>query len=95
MDGEHTARGVDLLTLPADRFLNVIYRAMIDRLPVDEAGQRPDRAALDNALGVSGWPTPGGGRYPIPEREPGAPAWWQGDEEASQGWLRAAGVTVT
>lgn len=85
-------RGVDLLALPADRFLNVIYRAMIERLPADENG-KTERPQLDNALGVTGWPTPGGARYVI-EREPGAPSWWLGEEEASQSFLASAGVVV-
>lgn len=92
MDGECMARGVDLLAMPGDRFLNVVYAAMVARLPADETG-KTERPQLDNALGVAGWPTPGGARYVI-KREPGAPSWWQGEEEASQSFLSSAGVVM-
>lgn len=86
------ARGVDLLAMDADRFLNVAYAAMVTRLPADETG-KTERPRLDSALGVGGWPTPGGARYLV-EREPGAPSWWLGEEEAAQTFLSSAGVVM-
>lgn len=61
---------------------------MIMRLPVDD--KRDYRAELDADLGVSQWwPTR---RGPLAAREDGAPAWWTGDEDASQAFLREYGA---
>jgi hypothetical protein len=51
-----------------------------------------ERASIDNALGVSSWPGPV--RQPRPPAESGAPAWWAGDEDASQSFLAEMGVTL-
>jgi hypothetical protein len=68
---------------------------MLARLNVRE-GQTEEqaRAAFDAELGVSLWHVPG--RKPTePEpRDPAAPWWWQGDEDASQGFLASMGVTL-
>jgi hypothetical protein len=53
------------------------------------------RTEFDNSLGVSGWTTPGAFIDHQPEREPGTPLWWQGDEDASQSFLRSQGVILT
>lgn len=52
------------------------------------------RRALDGALGVSGWALPGHQPHASAPPEPGAPWWWQGAEEASQGFLSAMGVKL-
>lgn len=52
------------------------------------------RRALDAALGVSGWALPGRGATNVERPDPGAPWWWHGAEEASQGFLSAMGVTL-
>lgn len=57
-------------------------------------------AEFDLAFGVRDWTSPGARRTIItqatdPNRDPDAPAWWHGDEEASQGFLAAAGIKLT
>lgn len=64
---------------------------MLKRLPYDE--KRDHRAELDRALLTSAWVTP----WNPTGREAGAaatrgPAWWRGDEDASQSFLAAVGV---
>lgn len=50
---------------------------------------------FDNAFGVSGWRVPGSRREIVTrKREEGEPAWWQGDEEASQGFIAMMGVKL-
>lgn len=51
------------------------------------------RQSIDNDLGVSAWPGPIPHYRPMPVI-PGAPAWWVGEEEASQGFLAAVGVQL-
>jgi hypothetical protein len=58
------------------------------------AADERERAQLDAALGVAGWPAPAQRPRPVEPTEPGAPAWWQGDEEASQSFLAAVGVRL-
>jgi hypothetical protein len=68
---------------------------MLDRLKHDP--DQPDRyrAELDRQLDVAAWCVPGVRprvvREPLP---PDAPAWWHGDEDASQSFLAAAGVVT-
>jgi hypothetical protein len=79
---------MDARRLPLDRFLNVVYYLSI-RESSDE-----DRQRLDSDLGVSLWSGPLG-RARLPVRvESGAPPWWGGDEEASQGFLAAMGMQL-
>lgn len=69
---------------------------MVKALPQRESEEDVDhRANLDRDLDVANWST---GDHPrrrprrsadIPDA---APDWWVGDEEASQSFLRAAGV---
>ena len=68
---------------------------MIQRLNVTD-DQEPEEArrSLDDALGIGDWGTPTGRGRDIDEREPGAPPWWYGDEEASSGFLRSMGVVL-
>lgn len=93
-DGEHTGRGVDVLQLPADRFLNLVYSFMYPRLRVAE-GQTAEAAQkqFDVRLGVKGWGTPGSEVTEV-VREPGAPWWWDGAEEASGSFLASMGVVL-
>lgn len=64
---------------------------MIDNIPNDDKWERTYEQ-LQSELGVLGWSTPGRPKIHY-EREEGAPAWWHGDEEASQGFLKQMGVT--
>lgn len=52
------------------------------------------RKALDHALEVSRWAVPGTEARTTPAADPGAPWWWNGAEEASQGFLAAMGVRL-
>lgn len=61
------------------------------------AGQEPPQGTtaeqlvrnFNNEMGVSMWRTPWTHRDPVDTRTPGAPAWWDDDEEASQSFLNA------
>lgn len=69
---------------------------MIQRLPVRE-NETPDRARkrFDGQLGVRNWATPSTeAKEPAP-RDPKAPWWWEGAEDASQTFLKSMGVTLT
>lgn len=50
------------------------------------------RAAFDNNLSVSMWKVDPDAPDRLDDRDPLAPAWWTGDEDASQAFLRAQGV---
>lgn len=64
---------------------------MTYHLLVSGAASERERGELDAALGVAAWPGPLPPARVVPV-EPGAPAWWHGDEEASQSFLAAMGV---
>lgn len=68
---------------------------MLQRLRVKD-GQTEEQARrqFDALLGTSGWPTPGRAPREVEPRDPAAPWWWQGDEEASGSFLAAMGVTL-
>jgi hypothetical protein len=69
---------------------------MVSRLPPpDEKNRRDHRAELDSLLGVVGWAMPGRRQITTVQRPAGAPAWWFGDEEASQSFLRSRGVKLS
>lgn len=85
-------RGVDLLALPLARFLNVIYHALLSRLKHDDKNPSAPRDNFDKKLSVPQWTLPGG--VYVPEKTEGRPpAWWDGDEEASQSFLQTMMVT--
>ncbi len=84
-------RGVDLLKLPLNRFLNVLYRASLDRLRYDEKNPDKPRQDFERIMQVAEWQLPGGEYVPA-QREEGAPSWWYGDEDASQSFLQSVGV---
>jgi hypothetical protein len=69
---------------------------MTQRLKVEE-NEDPEqvRKGLDNELGVTAWTVPGRKPLELPDIDPRAPLWWQGDEEASSSFLAAYGITLT
>lgn len=70
---------------------------MLQRLIVHQ-GQTEEqaRARFDADLGISAWALPGRERRVMDEpQDPGAPWWWHGAEDASQGFLAAMGVSLT
>jgi hypothetical protein len=77
--------------LTYDRFLNVMYYEMLRRLEVDQKNPRRPRRELDNQLQVGAWRLPGSA-YRQRRETVNAPAWWRGDEDASQTFLHAMGV---
>ena len=99
LNGECAGRGVQLLDLAADEFLDFVYFSMTQRLkPDDDGSTAAARQELDDELSVVRWQVPGhGNKFADVEIEEGAPSWWAGDEEASQGSLaamRAMGANV-
>ena len=79
-----------------DRFLNVVYYAMLERLARDEKQPERPRILLDQQLKTREWRTVGR-RRPRARRDvpSNAPAWWRGDEDASQTFLHAMGIVTT
>lgn len=71
---------------------------MLSRLKYDEKNPEQPRRLLDQELGVSGWRTIGNAQ-PVRKQQrdvpDNAPAWWQGDEEASQSFMQSMRVVVT
>jgi hypothetical protein len=59
----------------------------------DDANPDP-RGELDRWLETSIWPAPGTRRviYQVEDRDPNAPDWWHGDEEATTTFLKSMGV---
>ena len=87
---------MDLRRLTYDRFLNVIYRSMLDRLKIDH--ENPDRARhdLDRELNVGQWRLPGVKieKQVVAATDRRVPHWWHGDEDASQLFMSAMGVNL-
>lgn len=96
LEGECLSRGVDLRSLSYDRFLNVVYHAMLARLKYDHEHPERARQALDSTLSVAEWRVPGATWRPsvASTRPANAPAWWHGDEDASQSFLSSMGVRM-
>lgn len=94
LDGDCLRRGVDLRRLSYDRFLNVVYHAMIQRLEVDEKQPDRPRREFDHALEVDAWWLPGVRPRPRRVVDRTAPYWWRGDEDASQSFMQAMGVNT-
>jgi hypothetical protein len=70
---------------------------MVQRLGVRE-NETPDRARkrFDGQLGVRNWALPGTEhQQPDQTRDPKAPWWWEGAEDASQTFLKSMGVNLT
>lgn len=69
---------------------------MLERLDIgDGEDAEKVRRSFDNELGVSGWGTPGRPLDPEVEKDPDAPSWWTGEEDASQAFLASQGVIFT
>lgn len=69
---------------------------MVQRLSVRE-NEKPDTARMrfDGQLGVRTWTVPGTEHQTPEPRDPKAPWWWDGTEDASQSFLTSMGVTLT
>lgn len=67
---------------------------MLQRLAYDEKNPEQPRRLLDQTLQVSEWRTIGGPRKRKKDVPDNAPAWWQGDEDASQSFLAAMRIVV-
>ena len=70
-----------------------MYLAMVQRLPYADKENPDPRGDLDRALEVSAWITPTTRKIYSDLTAPlGAPAWWHGDEEATDAFLHGMGV---
>lgn len=68
---------------------------MLQRLHVREGQSAEDaRKTLDDMLSVGGWTVPGREPRKVKARDPRAPWWWTTDEDASDSFLQAMGVTL-
>lgn len=69
---------------------------MLQRLNVRE-NEKPDtaRRRIDGQLDVRTWIVPGAEHKEPEPRDPKAPWWWDGTEDASQSFLTAMGVNLT
>jgi hypothetical protein len=70
---------------------------MVQRL-ADRENEKPGtaRKRFDGQLGVRDWTLPGAEpKKPDPTRDPKAPWWWDGAEDASQTFLKSMGVNLT
>lgn len=69
---------------------------MVQRLGVRE-NEKPDtaRKRFDGQLGVRNWTTPSTETKEPEPRDPKAPWWWDGPEDASQTFLKSMGVNLT
>jgi hypothetical protein len=68
---------------------------MAQSLEIPDGGKAEEvYKAFDNSLGVSGWATPGRPMSVVERRDPEAPLWWTGDEDASQSFLHSQGVML-
>lgn len=69
---------------------------MLERLDQDEKQPARPRTLLDQQLKVREWRSPGSRlRKKTRDVPTNAPAWWQGDEDASQTFLHAMGIVMT
>lgn len=69
---------------------------MLQRLAHNEKNPEQPRRLLDQELSVSEWRTIGNTRLRRRADVPNnAPAWWQGDEEASQSFMQSMRIVVT
>jgi len=68
---------------------------------VQRIGDRPNeqpgtaRKRFDGQLDVRAWTTPATRDETPQPRDPKAPWWWEGAEDASQSFLTSMGVTLT
>jgi len=74
----------------------VLYAEIVGGISPEDKNVRRE---VDSTLGTATWPVPRYDRRSQPksvevaEVPDGAPAWWHGDEEASQLFLREMGVS--
>lgn len=68
---------------------------MLQRLDTDQKDKTPEqvRQEFDTKLLVGEWETPGYGSDPH-AHDDGSPAWWRGEEDASQSFLASMGVQL-
>ena len=66
---------------------------MIDHLKIDRNVPARPRTQLDALLGVGAWSPPFAAPATPVVTDPDAPAWWYGDEDASQSFMHAVGAT--
>jgi hypothetical protein len=52
------------------------------------------RKSLDAVLSVAGWTVPGREPVQVAPRDPRAPHWWYGAEDASGSFLKSMGVVL-
>jgi hypothetical protein len=69
-----------------------VYLAVLQRLPVPDKENPDPRGDLDRSLEVILWQTPTTKRYSVADVPSGAPAWWHGEEEATDAFIRGMGV---
>jgi hypothetical protein len=96
MRGQLAAQGVRLEDMDLDLMLDYVYGRWVEALDPPE-GTTPEMAIrqLNNQLGVDAWRVPGDEKpMEMPYREPGAPVWWFGEEDASDSFLAAMGVNL-
>ena len=68
---------------------------MLERLDAPEGKNPADvRKEFDNELSVAAWAAPGRPINPEKEKDPAAPSWWTGEEDASQTFLSSMGVIL-
>ena len=69
---------------------------MVQRIAIRDK-ETPDRARqrFDGQLGVRNWTTPSTEAKEPEPRDPKAPWWWDGAEDASQSFLQSMGVNLT
>lgn len=66
---------------------------MVQRLQQPDDDNPDPRSDLDRWLETGLWFTPGARRtFAKDEREPGAPDWWHGDEEAAQSFFKSMNI---
>lgn len=68
---------------------------MLQRLRVHDGQSAEDaRTVLDQTLSTAGWAVPGSGPKRVKARDPKAPWWWTGEEDASESFFKAMGVSL-
>ena len=72
----------------------MVYYEMTRRLEHDQKNPQRPRQRLDQTLEVGRWHVPGGVYRQRQRTSNSTPAWWSGDEDASQTFLHAMGVVM-
>jgi hypothetical protein len=75
--------------------LNLVYYEMTKRVRIRDGQSAEDaRKSLDAMLSVAGWTVPGREPVQVARRDPRAPYWWYGSEDASETFLTSMGVNL-